>query len=202
MDATTFRASAAAIEPYLRALATGAEGCRMGRLRVIGREAEAAMLAATGGINTHRGAIFGLGLLSAAAGAKPRADRQGNAAGCRCCRLWGASILDDRIRSLSHGDGVRRRYGAGGARLEAAHGFPASMGSACLPCGEASSSCRAIRGGRRVNLLCAHRLRRRHQPAAPGRPGRSSLRPLRGAGFLRRWRRGPARLARARPAGA
>ena len=71
MDADTFRASAAAIEPYFHALAdAGARGCGMGRLRVIGLEAEAAMFAATSGVNTHRGAIFGLGLLCAAAGAR------------------------------------------------------------------------------------------------------------------------------------
>ena len=130
MDAATFRASAAAIEPYLRALAeAGAEGCGMGRLRVIGREAEAAMLAATGGINTHRGAIFGLGLLSAAAGAKAGGRiARGTPLGAAVAALWGASILDDRIGSLSHGDGVRRRYGAGGARLEAARGFPSVHG--------------------------------------------------------------------------
>ena len=68
MDAVTFRRSAAAIRPYLLALAeAGAEGAAMGRLRIIGLEAEAAMFAATGGVNTHRGVIFGLGLLCAAA---------------------------------------------------------------------------------------------------------------------------------------
>src|SRR5215470_6372808 len=54
MDADTFRRSAAAIAPYLDALAdAGARGCAMATLRVIGLEAEAAMLAATSGINTH-----------------------------------------------------------------------------------------------------------------------------------------------------
>src|SRR3979490_3626188 len=66
-----FHRSVAAIKPYLHALTEGgAKGRGMGRLRIIGLEAEAAMFAATGGINTHRGAIFGLGLLCAAAGAK------------------------------------------------------------------------------------------------------------------------------------
>ena len=50
MDAGTFRSSAAAIGPYLRLLAeAAAEGCGMGRLRIIGIEAERAMLAATSG---------------------------------------------------------------------------------------------------------------------------------------------------------
>ena len=71
MDIFTFRRSATAIEPYLAALAqAGAQGCAMGRLRIIGLNAEAAMLTVTGGVNTHRGAIFGLGLLCAAAGAR------------------------------------------------------------------------------------------------------------------------------------
>ena len=70
MDHTTFRRSTAAIRPFFASLAiAGAAGAEMERLRQIGRDAEDAMLAATGGVNTHRGAIFGLGLLCAAAGA-------------------------------------------------------------------------------------------------------------------------------------
>src|SRR6187551_2004321 len=56
MDAGTFRRSAAAIRPYFRDLASaGALGCGMGRLRIIGLEAERAMLEATSGVNTRRG---------------------------------------------------------------------------------------------------------------------------------------------------
>ena len=91
MDAETFRASAAAIAPYFRALAdAGAHGCGMGRLRIIGLEAEAAMFAATSGVNTHRGAIFGLGLLCAAAGARAAGHVEpGLRLGDVVARLWG-----------------------------------------------------------------------------------------------------------------
>lgn len=126
MDASTFRASAAAIAPYLHALAdAGARGCRMGRLRIIGLDAEAAMLAATSGVNTHRGAIFGMGLLCAAAGARAggRVD-PGLSLGAVVSRLWGRDILNGPVPLHSHGDGARRRFGAGGARMEAAEGFP------------------------------------------------------------------------------
>jgi len=121
MDADTFRRSAHALRPHLAALAAaGADGADMGRLRVIGLDAEAAMLAATGGINTHRGAIFGLGLLCAAAGAGARAP----SLGALVAHRWGDEILGGAVLPESHGERARRRYGAGGARLEAARGFP------------------------------------------------------------------------------
>ncbi|QEX15561.1 putative 2-(5''-triphosphoribosyl)-3'-dephosphocoenzyme-A synthase [Hypericibacter terrae] len=134
MDAGTFRRSAIAIRPHLRALAeAGASGVAMGRLRIIGLEAEAAMLAATGGVNTHRGAIFGLGLLCAAAGAvsSGRGDSR-MSLGAVVASLWGGDILDGPVLLRSHGSEVGRRYGAGGARLEAARGFP-SLYEIALP---------------------------------------------------------------------
>lgn len=86
----------------------------LGRL---GREGEQAMLATTGGVNTHRGAIWALGLLTAAAALDSR-DVTLNAA-----RL---ALLDDRFapRPMSHGAQVAQRYGVRGAREEAQLGFP------------------------------------------------------------------------------
>ncbi|WP_315767002.1 MULTISPECIES: triphosphoribosyl-dephospho-CoA synthase MdcB [unclassified Bradyrhizobium] len=126
MDAGTFRRSAAAIRPHFRRLAdAGAYGCGMERLRIIGLEAERAMFAATGGTNTHRGAIFGLGLLCAAAGAKAAGAVDSELPlGDVVARLWGDGILGGPVLLHSHGSAARRRFHAGGARLEAANGFP------------------------------------------------------------------------------
>ena len=126
MDAGTLRRGATALEPYLCALTeAGAQDCGMGRLRVIGIEAEAAMLEATGGVNTHRGAIFGLGLLCAAAGARWSGTVEATARlGSVVARRWGTEILSGPVTLRSHGLEARRRYGAGGARREAAEGFP------------------------------------------------------------------------------
>lgn len=130
MDAATFRRSAAAIRPYLQGLAdAGALGFGMGRLRIIGLEAERAMFAATSGVNTHRGAIFGLGLLCAAAGAKAGGlVDPALPLGDVVARLWGNSILDGPVLLHSHGSAARRRFRAGGARIEAANGFPSIYG--------------------------------------------------------------------------
>jgi triphosphoribosyl-dephospho-CoA synthase len=126
MDANTFRRSATAVGPYLQTLAdAGAQRCDMGRLRFIGLEAESAMLAATGGINTHRGAIFGIGLLCAAAGAAAAGLVEATEPlGSVVSRFWGSDILNGPVPLHSHGTKARRRYGAGGARREAALGFP------------------------------------------------------------------------------
>jgi triphosphoribosyl-dephospho-CoA synthase len=91
-------------------------------LRRIGIGAEAAMMRATGGINTHRGAIFGLGLLCAAAGART-AGRRAGPLGTIVATLWGDAIRNGPIAPASHGTAALRRYGAGGARQEAAAGF-------------------------------------------------------------------------------
>jgi triphosphoribosyl-dephospho-CoA synthase len=83
----------------------------------IGREGEQAMLVTTNGVNTHRGAIWALGLLTAAAALEPLAVTL-NAA-----RL---ALLNDCYapQPMSHGAQVAQRYGARGAREEAQLGFP------------------------------------------------------------------------------
>jgi triphosphoribosyl-dephospho-CoA synthase len=130
MDADRLRRSATALGPYLCALAeAGAQNSDMGRLRVIGIEAEAAMLEVTAGVNTHRGAIFGLGLLCAAAGAKWSGTVESAAPlGLVVARRWGKEILSGPVTLRSHGLEARRRYGAGGARSQAANGFPSLYG--------------------------------------------------------------------------
>ncbi|AOK16257.1 triphosphoribosyl-dephospho-CoA synthase MdcB [Burkholderia cepacia] len=126
MDASTFARSAAVLRPYFAELAdAGARDADMAVLRKIGLRAEHAMLAATGGVNTHRGAIFGLGLLCAAAGRRGRrgAAPLGLTLGASVARRWGADILGGPRLPDSHGERASRRYGVGGARREAAGGF-------------------------------------------------------------------------------
>jgi len=130
MDIALMRASADALEPWFADLAAaGAAGAQMAELRAIGMAAEVAMLAATGGVNAHRGAIFGLGLLAAAAAVE---GFPGESLGARVARLWGPAIRSRPPSRLSNGGRVARRYGAGGASAEAAAGFPA-LYRAALP---------------------------------------------------------------------
>ncbi|WP_339528052.1 triphosphoribosyl-dephospho-CoA synthase [Pseudomonas mucidolens] len=91
----------------------------------IGREGEHAMLATTQGVNTHRGAIWAIGLLVAAAALDPE-SRSASALTLRAARL---ALLNDRHapQPLSHGAQVAQRYGARGAREEAQLGFPSVL---------------------------------------------------------------------------
>ena len=133
MDAGTFRASAAALQPFYADLAAaGMAGAAMPELRAIGLAAEQAMMTATGGVNTHRGAIFGLGLLCAAAGAAwtdPAIDGWDrrpppSLLSAIVRQRWGSAISRGPIPLHSHGTAALLRFGAGGARAQAAAGFP------------------------------------------------------------------------------
>lgn len=127
MDYATFERSIAALRPYYADLAiAGAAQVGMDELRRIGRMAEEAMLAATGGVNTHRGAIFALGLLSAATGAAIATSTPISVEllTTTVAQRWGQDIRRGPIPLNSHGSGALRRFSAGGARAEAAAGFP------------------------------------------------------------------------------
>ncbi|RPE03657.1 triphosphoribosyl-dephospho-CoA synthase [Candidatus Pantoea deserta] len=88
----------------------------------LGREGEQQMMAATGGVNTHRGAIWALGLLvSAAAMNGGRADAE------QLTRTAAAlASLPDRAapKLFSKGLKASHRYGVPGAREEAQQAFP------------------------------------------------------------------------------
>ncbi len=128
MDAATMMRSLAALRHGFRDLVVAAAGdASFGRLQAIGIEAEAAMRRATRGVNTHRGAIFNVGLLAAAAA--HRMVRDGTPITIDGLRdtlttRWARALGARPVGEASHGLAMAMRHGAGGARLEAAAGFP------------------------------------------------------------------------------
>jgi len=130
MDAATFLRSMTALRRYFADIATaGADGAAFAELRSLGVAAELRMLAATGGVNTHRGAIFTLGLFAAAAGVVlVRNHAPADAQFVRVIGGWRTALTAfpiDAQAAVSHGRVVARGHGTGGARAEAASGFPA-----------------------------------------------------------------------------
>lgn len=128
MDARTFLRSLFALRHYFPRIAQlGLDGAGFAALQAAGIEAERRMLRATQGINTHRGAIFGLGLLCAAAGAVHRTGVRLTVATLREALVghWGAALAD-RARALpaSHGVAAVQRHRVRGANEEAAAGMP------------------------------------------------------------------------------
>ena len=129
MDAGHFFRSLFSLRAYFRRIfRAGRDGTGFTGMNRLGQAAEARMLAATGGVNTHRGAIFNLGLLAAAAGRLLAQDSPlaGRALGHTVREQWGAAIARQGAAQSrdSHGGRVLRRYRAGGAREEAIGGFP------------------------------------------------------------------------------
>ncbi len=146
MDYDTFDASTKAIVPYLtRMFETGHtwEGRDYNALfetiRPIGKEAETAMFAATNGVNTHKGMIFSMGTIAAAAGLFYKRYHRFDAE--KILMLSGYLCYDamrrdfqkiDRKNPKTNGELLYLRYSKKGIRGEAQKGFP-SIRSVSLP---------------------------------------------------------------------
>lgn len=138
MDIGHFFASIRALKPYFQRVAM--EGFLtqeldttevLPRLRPLGMDAEQAMLCATGGVNTHKGAIFSIGLLCAAAG---RLSPQNWSAINLCAAV--AAMAAGVTKELSQitardaataGQQIFATYGITGVRGQAEAGFPAVL---------------------------------------------------------------------------
>lgn len=156
MDFFTFQASAAALQPYF------AQCVRIGRqggapeetlraLRLPGKLAEAEMRRATVGVNTHKGAIFSMGILCGALG---RLDRESWGNPDRIldeCAAMAKGIVSEDYRDLTPetaktaGQKLYLRYGITGVRGQAEAGFPA-VREVGLPTLEA-----ALAAGKNIN---------------------------------------------------
>lgn len=145
MDIFTFIDSACALRGYFEECARiglahrgGDAGACFDSLRTPGLLAEAAMRKATGGVNTHKGAIFSLGVCCAALGMGFDGERSDAAAAlARCGEMTRARMEQELAAAESgeartFGEALYRRRHVGGVRAEAAGGF-ASVREAGLP---------------------------------------------------------------------
>lgn len=137
MDAMTFLRSLFALRHYfVRIAEAGFDDAGFALLKRLGIDAERRMLAATGGINTHRGAIFCVGMLCAAIGAcsAQRMAPSPDAIRAALLERWGADLAQHThvAAAGSHGARAALQHGASGAREEAARGLP-SVFEVALP---------------------------------------------------------------------
>lgn len=134
MDIFTFMDSTAALAPYFEDCARiGMETAALppaetfARLRLRGRTAEGEMGRATAGVNTHKGAIFTLGLLCGACG---RTGRRDPAAICAACAEMTRGLTRRELEEAppcSAGQRIFVRHGLTGVRGQAEAGFPALL---------------------------------------------------------------------------
>jgi triphosphoribosyl-dephospho-CoA synthase len=137
MTAVTFMRSLFALRRYfLHITRAGMEDAPFATLKRLGVEAEQRMLRATGGVNTHRGAVFSLGLLCAAIGDCHVRGTALSPSAIRAALLsrWGEALAAHTHPGSvdSHGVRAAQRYAASGAREEAASGLP-SVFDVALP---------------------------------------------------------------------
>jgi holo-ACP synthase/triphosphoribosyl-dephospho-CoA synthase len=143
MDFFTFINSAAAIQPFFQECAFAGFDASLkyadmqndsqklqtlfNSLRPKGKIAEALMRKSTGGVNTHRGVIFSLGILSATFGLLYRWEENPSLdAIFALCSAMTSRLPDDFSNSQiqTHGEAIYAQNGLSGIRGEVSQGFP------------------------------------------------------------------------------
>ena len=136
MDLDTFIASANALRPYFaQCVAIGQDTSALSPeetfrlLRQAGLQAEKAMYAATGGVNTHKGSIFTLGILCGSIGRLWSAESPASALTLllKECAAVGQAAMKDftKVDGSTAGQKLYRQKGLQGIRGEVTAGLPA-----------------------------------------------------------------------------
>lgn len=135
MDLTTFYASIEAIAPWFPLFYRMGASTRdlssqalLAHIRPAGRACEEAMLRATGGINTHKGCVFSMGLLCAAAGRLSCGNRLPNRTRlCAEVARIASRLVETELLCIESprtaGEKLFQAHGLTGVRGEAASGF-------------------------------------------------------------------------------
>lgn len=140
MDFFSFMASGAALAPYfVQCALKGVEYHDQDiqglfkLLRPIGKDAEQAMFSATNGVNTHKGLIFSLGIISAAASSCWKANDYTKLnvedVFLKVSQMTQGLCLQEltsmeKKEVLTHGERIFKKYGTKGIRGEVEAGFP------------------------------------------------------------------------------
>ncbi len=140
MDSFTFMSSASTLFPYFYQCAKQGITDKDSKIsptdtfkaiRPFGIQAEADMLAITKGVNTHKGAIFSVGIACAALGRVNPKDRKEPATVLsECAKMTEGLTKNDysKIKEpLTAGQRFYKEYGILGVRGQAEHGFPAVL---------------------------------------------------------------------------
>lgn len=131
MDYALMSASISALRPYLTRIAVeSAAEVNAAGIMSIGIEAEAAMLKATGGVNTHKGALFCIGLSIAAASFLACSTGTVEADSFR--KLVSRTAFRIPSSQSTHGAEAKRNFKVGGALENAREAYP-ELFTAWLP---------------------------------------------------------------------
>ena len=145
MDIFTFMDSAAALQPYFRHCGEIGMDTRtrepsetFRQIRLAGMAAERDMLRVTHGVNTHKGAIFSMGIVCAALGRMNHAQWSSPEAVLSECGRIADGIMKTDFQKKTHteeagaparttGEKLFLQYGIRGVRGQAEDGFPAVL---------------------------------------------------------------------------